>query len=451
LRICPPASRSALPYIPNTAMQSPLCLLLAIGAVNGVALQSIEGVGSLDGAHPNSLLADSAPANSTSFEAFIQTHGRSYEDQKEYAMRFARFQEHVAAVHAQNKLPERRWTATVNHLADRTPEELQRLRGYRHGARAEGSPFSGPIGLVSTSAHTVDLSHLPRDFTWQNKLKAMQHVQDQGSCGSCWAVASSTVLRAHAELYQTDRTFSIQQIISCTPNPRSCGGTGGCGGATAELAMDYVAKMGLVTADDMMYKGREDRCPSEMTEPKPSLRSTLREAIAFPDISVLAGAGAKFGMTGWRKLPENKLEPLVLALYETGPVAVSVAAGDTWSIYGSGVMSACEKGAVVNHAVVLVGYGETSVDSYWTIQNSWGPGWGEGGFAKLLRLNRQDETNYCGWDTSPEQGTACKGGPKKVWVCGSCGILYDNVVPKFTLSKDGWWYKYGGRSLSTTI
>jgi len=419
--------------------------VLAIGGAHGISLQSPDGVGAPDRA----LLADSVhhATSAASFEAYAQEHGRSYEDPKEYALRFALFQERVNAVHTQNQLANRRWTAAINHLADRTPEELQRLRGYRHGARAKGGSSSS-VGLVGTSAHTVDLSKLPKEWTWQNRLNAMKDVQDQGSCGSCWAVASSTVLRAHAELYQTDRTFSIQQIISCTPNPRQCGGSGGCGGATAELAMDYVAKVGAVTSDDMQYKAHTSACPSDLTAPQPSLRSTLKEAVAFPDISISGGGGAKFGMTGWRKLPENKVEPLLLAVYETGPVAVSVAAGDVWSIYGSGIMSACEKGAVVNHAVVLVGYGDDGIDKYWTIQNSWGPNWGEAGFAKLLRLNGHEESNYCGWDTSPEQGTACTGGPKKVWVCGSCGILYDNVVPKFSLSKDGWWHKEGGRNLT---
>lgn len=380
-----------------------------------------------------------------SFEAFLQKHGHNYEDPQEYAMRLALFQERSAAVSAQNERPGRRWTAAVNHLADRTPEELQALRGYRHGARAEGG-VSRSVGLVGTSAHTVDTAHLPKEFTWQRKLNAMKDVQNQGSCGSCWAVASSTVLRAHAELYQKDRTFSIQQIIDCTPNPRHCGGSGGCDGATAELAMDYVAKVGLASSEDMQYTAHAGRCEPDMAQPKPSLRSTLREAAAFPDITINGGGGTKFGMTGWKKLPENTVEPLLLALYDTGPVAVSVAAGDTWSIYGSGIMSACEKEAVVNHAVVLVGYGEDDFDKYWTIQNSWGPGWGEGGFAKLLRLENHEESSYCGWDRSPEQGTACTGGPQKVWVCGNCGILYDSVVPKFKVSKDGWWYRHGGHN-----
>jgi len=345
----------------------------------------------------------------------------------------------------------------VNSLADWTQEELQGLRGYRHGAKASSSSSSG-VGLVGalTAVHGSDMASLPKDFTWQGHLNAMKDVQDQGSCGSCWAVASSTVLRAHAELYQSDRTFSTQQIVACTPNPQHCGGTGGCAGATAELAMDYAARVGLVSADDMQYTASAGDCPADMqvkaaAEATPSLRSSPKKAMALPDVTVQGGGGAKFGMTGWQKLPENKAEPLMLALYEHGPVAISVAAGDGWSMYSSGVMDACEKGAVINHAVVLAGYGEDAGHKYWQIQNSWGPSWGEQGFVRLLRHDLKEENSYCGWDKSPEQGTACTGGPKKVWVCGSCGVLYDSVVPKFTLGKEGWWAREGGRNVSTAV
>ena len=34
--------------------------------------------------------------------------------------------------------------------------------------------------------------------------------------------------------------LSVQQMAMCAPNPDQCGGSGGCNGATAELAFDYV-------------------------------------------------------------------------------------------------------------------------------------------------------------------------------------------------------------------
>merc|ERR1719330_2046789 len=288
----------------------------------------------------------------------MQVHGRDYRlGSREYSLRLALFQERAAEVEAHNQAGHS-WLASVNALADWTPEELLQLRGYRHITSGDGSAAHGSVGLIATKARAASLIKFPTDWTWKGRLQAMSDVQDQGACGSCWAVASSTVLRAHAELYQKDRSFSIQQIIDCVPNPMSCGGTGGCQGATAELAMDYVAKVGLVTSAERAYTAKDGACPAEMQPTKPSLRSVLQQAVSMPEVTVAAGGGAAFGMFGWKKLPVNMAEPLVEALYVYGPVVVSVAATPDWNSYDSGILSRCDPDAVINHAVALVGYGE---------------------------------------------------------------------------------------------
>ena len=135
-------------------------------------------------------------------------------------------------------------------------------------------------------------------------------------------------------------------------------------------------------------------------------------------------------MTGWSTLPKNEYEPLMRALAETGPAAVSVAA-DTWFSYEEGVFNGCGKDAVIDHAVVAIGYGEEKGSTFWTIQNSWGSDWGEEG---IIRLERHVKGDYCGMNNDPQKGVACKGETKPVPVCGMCGVLFDSVVPHFTKS-----------------
>jgi cathepsin L len=294
------------------------------------------------------------------------------------------------------------------------------------------------------------------------------------------------VLEAHHELYQGgNRTFSVQQIISCTPNPEHCGGSGGCGGATPALALAYVSKAGcrteaefpgsrasgfLTKADNLLrpitrflqpvadavspllepvtgslVSATQPKCPEDLKleQRQPAVSSSSSSLVEKTGGSVFSGRN--FGMEGYKSLPRNQLEPLLRALVEKGPVAVSLAAGEAWNWYGSGILDACERDAVIDHSVVLAGYGDDSESgtNYWLLMNSWGNDWGENGFVRLQRFEHEEESQYCGWDLRPELGIAfgsgCQGGPAKVRVCGTCGLLYDAALPAFRLGEHGWW------------
>jgi len=147
-------------------------------------------------------------------------------------------------------------------------------------------------------------------------------------------------------------------------------------------------------------------------------------------------AGYAIGLKGWTKLAENKEDIIVRELMNNGPVYVAVAAGDGWFDYNSGVMTeeACDRDFIVNHAVVLYAWGVKQKTvrgpvKYWQIKNSWGPQWGENGTGRFIRTDNEEKV--CGWDEDPQQGSGCDNGPDRVWVCGSCGILYDAVAPHF--------------------
>jgi len=366
------------------------------------------------------LLSASALANAQelpTFEAFVQMHSRSYQmGSTEYSERESLYQQRKADAEVHNRQEGRLWTAGVNKLWDWTEAELKTLRGWDGAMQPEG----GGSGSRSVRRHSAFLQQdLPTEKSWAN-LATSQHIRNQGDCGSCWAIAASTVLEGHAEIATgTARTFSAQQIVECTPNPRHCGGDGGCKGATAELAMEYVLKNGCREANEVPYTARDAACPS------PSATSAMAQIMM--DDSARPSAGAALGMTGWETLPKNEYEPLARAISEKGPVAVSVAA-DAWFSYQQGIFNGCGKDAVIDHAVVAMGYGEQNGVKYWTIQNSWGTDWGEQGH---IRLERHENGDYCGMNNDPQKGVACQGETAPVPVCGMCGVLFDSVVPHF--------------------
>jgi len=247
---------------------------------------------------------------------------------------------------------------------------------------------------------------LPATVDWRTSGVATA-VKDQGYCGSCWAFASTAVIESHVAL-NTGLLFdlSVQQIAMCSPNPNECGGTGGCEGATAEIAFDYLStSAGLFEEYQYSYAsyyGKDYDCTLPSGNPVASI-------------------------SGFVKLPENNYTALMNAVATLGPIAISVDA-TTFGAYSSGVFDGCNQVKPdIDHAVVLMGYGTDNGQDYWLIRNSWAPDYGELGYIRVLRTS--DEEGRCGTDTTPQDGSACKGETDPVKVCGTCGIIYDTAYP----------------------
>lgn len=371
------------------------------------------------------------------FASFINKYGRSYkEGSEEYEMRGALYLQRLHRVQNHNSNPQRRWTAGINHLSDRTEEELASLRGLRvMKSRSRGAGSASSQGHVSNLLSQVGQEVMPTEKSWAH-LSSAKESTDQGGCGSCWALATSTVLRTNAEINGYNRTFSMQELVDCAPNPHHCGGTGGCGGSTVELAMDYAMEMGLDTLHGTPYQGSDAKCKKGGSKlnsyKKVAENNDYLHHVASPGHhkanSDTAGAHA-LKLIAWERLPENEYEPIMRAVSHTGPLGVSVAAG-AWNSYAHGIFDSCGKDATIDHAVTLMGFGKdkASGDKYWLIKNSWTNNWGENGNIRLLR---HDGNVHCGTDKQPDVGTGCKGGPSTVDVCGMCGILYDTVAVHF--------------------
>jgi len=243
------------------------------------------------------------------------------------------------------------------------------------------------------------------------------------------------MLTANNEIHhKNSRTFSEQELVNCVPDKHNCGGTGGCDGNTVELAMVYTLKHGLNDLAATPYVATDQHCSKNVGLIADDEDEEDLESIIAPGVHKAAAhykGLSDFGLVGWERLPQNKYEPLMRALVERGPVAVTVFA-TPWQLYSHGIFDSCDVDAILDHAVTLVGYGKDDKmdENFWLIQNSWGKQWGENGRIRLLR--RDNEETHCGIDNQPEAGTGCDDGPKEVTVCGTCGILYDNVVAHFS-------------------
>ncbi|RNF12587.1 cysteine protease [Trypanosoma conorhini] len=352
--------------------------------------------------------ASSACLSQYTFSMFLVDFDKRYNDPVEHHKRNAIFNENLAGICAFNKDPNRSYRLGVNQFADLTEEEVAaRFTGRVALRTPAGSPWRASYKYTKASA--------PEAMSWQQaRDPVLTPVKDQGKCGSCWAHAATESIESMYAIHTGNLlTLSTQQITSCADNPEKCGGTGGCGGGTVQLAWDYVKSAGGITlnADYPYVSGKTS-----------STQQCVLNASMPCDVHVY----------GYVSLPPNDYDAVLEALVEKGPLAVSVDASQ-WGLYAGGVFDGCGVGnanITINHAVQLVGFGKDNrtQQQYWIVRNSWGEKWGEKGYIRLLRQKGNHTCTFNqDWSTA---GGGCANDPNTTVVaCGMCGILYDVAYP----------------------
>jgi len=327
---------------------------------------------------------------SYSFDNYVQEFEKAYSP-VEHEFRRSVFETRLVDIKRHNADATRTYKRGVNKFSDLTTEEFKKYLG---GGKIPKALSQGSTVFERNAART-----LPDSVDWRTK-GVVTPVKNQGGCGSCWAFAATETIES-AIAVKTGKllVLSEQNMVSCTPNPQQCGGTGGCNGATAELGFAYVQKMGISSEAVQPYRGITGKCVE-----------TTKAA----------------NITGFVKLPENDHDALLNAIATVGPIAITVAASE-WLDFENGVFDGCAKDADLDHGVQLVGYGTDAGTDYWLVRNSWGAVWGEQGYIRIKRFATSDA--WCGTDRNPLDGTGCKGGPPTQHVCGMCGILFDTAYP----------------------
>jgi len=338
------------------------------------------------------------------FEQYKREFFKKYSSQEEENLRRALFERRLAKILLHNADTTKTWKEGVNHLTDRSENERNAMKGFDKALGYYNQKIEGyNLHLLPK----IEKAELPVTVDWRIK-GVISPIKDQGECGSCWTFGSTEAIESYYVMkyglgYLTD--LSEQQALDCTPNPNDCGGTGGCGGGTAELVYQQMMKTGQTTEWQYSYTsyyGSAFQCTFNQTTP-----------YAF--------------LSNYTVLPSNQYEPVMNALANVGPLAINVMAS-TWSDYEKGVFDGCPSNNIdIDHVVLLVGYGvDPTGGPYWLIRNSWSTVWGEDGY---MKLKRNTVNTPCGIDYTPQDGTGCNGGPTQVTVCGTCGILYDVSFP----------------------
>jgi len=197
-------------------------------------------------------------------------------------------------------------------------------------------------------------------------------VKNQGSCGSCAAFASAaaleTCLQDAASTVAAGRSsaspFNIaeQQLVDCGYDPDN--GRNGCNGAYLHGYPDFASK----SLDSPQH---ENAYAYVMEDNNYQCQS-----------SAPWNYGAK--VTDSYYTYSCNADLLKKLIYKHGAVVVGVYASDPqFRNYASGIITDSCSSTSYNHAVTAVGYGTENGVDYFIAKNSWGAGWGEGGFFKM--------------------------------------------------------------------
>jgi len=276
------------------------------------------------------------------------------------------------------------WTASAYAIFEgKTPRELNRFAGVRHNrpqydrqkapAEARGS-FSSFLGVASKIRRAFGVQDA---FDWRNKdgKNWLTPVVTQGDCGSCYTISTVHMLTARHRIQTQDPSrieFSMAFPLYCSEYNQ------GCDGGYGFLQSKWSEDIGLVPESCMPFSEGGGSCHALKGC---ALGSSRFRATNHHYVGGYYGASE---------------ETLIRAeLVARGPVVMSFEPREDFMYYKSGVYKSGpnkihQEWEQVDHAVLLIGYGEDEGQPYWTMQNSWGTDWGEGGYFRMFR--GQDES-----------------------------------------------------------
>jgi C1A family cysteine protease len=261
-----------------------------------------------------------------------------------------------AAIHAKGG----KWVAGETSVSKLSQEERD-MRVRLHKPTAADGP------VLTTTETPVTLS-TSLDWRSYNNNNYVTPVRNQGSCGSCWAFATTASLESSTNIKNNTPGYDLnlaEQIMV------SCGGAGSCSGGSVGSASNYIRDTGLPLDSYYPYTATNGTCPVSTTWRLSAYRvnSWFYVATSSPTVDGIKNA---------------------LAAY--GPLVTTMAVYNDFFSYRSGVYAYATGSLAGYHAIQIVGYDDTA--QCFIVKNSWGTGWGELGFFRIAYSELNSVTQF---------------------------------------------------------
>ncbi|VDK41682.1 unnamed protein product [Anisakis simplex] len=299
-----------------------------------------------------------------SYDVFLRRYRRTNMTNKEYTYRFDIFKKNVELIAQLNAAAQTATNSTsstvrfgVTQFADWSDDEYEKFTNVEQElTRTERGLYSkskyypyGPWKHVKW--HHQDY---PQSWDWREHDVVGRIKSQAFKCNSCWAYAVTGVVETlYAIKYGKHIDISEYEMLDCDTT------NSGCTSGSTRRAMGRGLSHGFVYTKNypkMLYS--RNSCP-------PVGDVFVKQLYEVsPDAKTIAWFTSNFG-----------------------PVALNVAIPHNYKFYQGGIMLNSYECSTMqaNHAAEVVGYGVQDGIKYWIMKNSWGEGWGEGGYFRIER------------------------------------------------------------------
>jgi C1A family cysteine protease len=217
---------------------------------------------------------------------------------------------------------------TLNDFSELSDDEFAATRLGYNPPEKEVIDSDSLVPVIDAGSRAGRSSE-PEYWNWAEQGSVVQPVQNQGSCGSCYAFAAAGALESSmCRYYGQCVKLSEQEMMDCT---------NGCAGGWDHWVYNYTTVYGGSTLKSSYgYYGYARTC-------SPGSRARQANSAVYSQ----------------KVLPND--EPTIRSfLYRYGPMFTAFYVYSNFNSYSSGVITTTTGNVLGGHAVLLVGYGTTS-------------------------------------------------------------------------------------------
>jgi len=261
-----------------------------------------------------------------------------------------------------------RWRAGPTTLSHLSLDEARMRLGYVPGPEEPTLEEREQQATAALSAVTIRFARdaagvgpavgvgFPASFSWQNVAghNYITPVRDQGGCGSCVAFGSTATVEGTLRVLRDDPDLNVDL-------------------SEADLFYCIAASQGRNCANGWWVPPALD---GYKTEGVPDEACFPYTAGNQPCNRCGDWAGRVTRVPGWHQITDHN--QMKAWLSTRGPLATCFTVYQDFYSYVSGVYHHVTGGVVGGHCVCVIGYDDAG--QFWICKNSWGAGWGEGGF-----------------------------------------------------------------------